>query len=163
MKKFALVTFIALFALSGVALAKGQGDGNQGKVKFWERERIVEALSLTEEEISQLSERSTAHREKVQELREQMRAERNVLREVMGSSEFSESLAQKHFENAENLRTEMSRERFQMKLAHRELLGQERYQELREMVQTVRAKRQGKRSWQENRQGKGTWQRGECR
>ena len=96
---------------------------------------------------------STAHREKVQELAEQMRAERTALKEMMASSEFSKSQARKHFENAEKLRTEMSRERFEMKLAHRELLGQERYEKLGKMVQAGIGKKQGKRSWQENRQG----------
>lgn len=157
MKKLAMMTFIALFALTGVAAARGpaagfrSGDQKGPEVGFWEREQVSDALSLTEEEIGKLNELGTAHRETIRDLREQMRAERENLRDIMVSEEYSASAAKDHFDKAEALRAEMEQEKFAFQLEVRELLGQERYMKLKDMKQRGMERQQSK--WSHHKGG----------
>jgi Spy/CpxP family protein refolding chaperone len=148
MKKVAILTLITVFALTGVAAAKGPGhrspedmpggEGQKGKFgMFWERERVAEALSLTEEEKAKLTELHSDHRSTVEDIREQ----RQTLREIMESEDFSSSDAKKHFKRAEKIRSRIHEERFELRIEQRQILGQERYVKLRKMEKRAKEKR----------------------
>lgn len=156
MKKLVLLMFITVFALTGVAAAKGpthrgpgtsiEGNNPKGSPDiFWKRERVAQALSLTEEEKEKLSVLHQNNRETVQVLRNEMREERQALRKVMVSDDFSAASAKKHFKRAEEVRSEISGQRFEFQLQQRELLGQERYIKLQKMEKRAMEKRQENR------------------
>jgi len=146
MKKVAILMLITVFALTGIAAARGPGGvGQKGKPgTFWERERIAEALSLTEEEKAKLTELHDAHRSAVQDMRGDLREQRQALREIMESEELSTSDAKKHFKSTEKIRSRIHEERFELQIEHRELLGQERYVKLRKMERRAMERRQGR-------------------
>jgi len=79
MKKLVVLTSIALFALTGTAAAQQPARVNSsvdGKSGFWEWERVVEELTLTEEETGNLTELGKAHLEKNRQLRGEIKTER---------------------------------------------------------------------------------------
>jgi Spy/CpxP family protein refolding chaperone len=154
MKKVAILMIITVFALTGVATAKGPGRGGpadgprrdgqkEAPGMFWEKERVVEALSLTEDEQSKLAEMHSANRETVQGLREEMRVERQALREIFQSEGFSSSDAKNHFQEAEKTRSRLNNERFELQIQQRQLLGQERFAKLRKMEKRGMERRRG--------------------
>ena len=159
MKKVAIMMIVALFAITGVAAAKGPGgggpDGATGRGggngvraadgSFWERDRVVETLSLTEGEQAALQELHQAHRAEVQELRDELKEAREELRETMTGEEFSASKARKQFRKAEKIQAKMQEKRFEMELSQREILGHERYAKLQKMEKRIK-KRQQQRS-----------------
>jgi len=159
MKKVAIMMIVALFAVTGVAMAKGpggggpdgavgRGGGNSARVAdgtFWERDRIVEALDLTEEEQAELLELHEAHRAEVQELRDELQEARDGLREIMESEEFSPSKARKAFQKTEKIQAQLREQRFETELKQRDILGSERYAKLQKMEKRIK-KRQQQRS-----------------
>ncbi len=146
MKKVAILMLITVFALTGVATARGPGgEGQKDKPgMFWERERVAEALSLTEEEKAKLTELYSDHRSTVQDMREDLREQRQALREIMESEDFSSSNAKKHFKRAEKGRFRIQEERFELRIEQRQILGQERYVKLRKMEKRAKEKRRGR-------------------
>ena len=156
MKKVAILMIITVFALTGVATAQGPGrggpaDGPRGDGQkeapgmFWEKERVAEALSLTEDEQSKLAEMHRTNRETVQGLRDEIREERQALRGIFQSEEFSSSDAKKHFKEAEKVRSRLNNERFDLQIQQRELLGQERFAKLLKMEKRGMERRRGNR------------------
>ena len=154
MKKVAILMIITVFALTGVATAKGPGrgghaDGPRGDGQksvpgtFWERERVAEALSLTQEEQSRLAEMHRTNRETVQGLRDEIREERQALRGIFQSEGFSSSDAKKRFEETEKTRTRLNKERFELQIEQRELLGVERFVKLRKIEKRGMERRRG--------------------
>lgn len=148
MKKFAFITLVLLIALSGIAAADPYEPGlyrihrqEPSGAPFWENERVASALSMTAEEIARLAELSTGHRAMISDLREKLMAERQSLREIMESEDYSASSARKQFNRAEELQSELARERFNLTLDQRDILGQERYLKLQEMNRRAFEKR----------------------
>ena len=153
MKKVAIITLIAVFTLAGVAIAKGPGrqgpadaDGQKGtRGMFWEKERVTQALSLTEEEKAKLIELHNDHRSDVQDMRGELREQRQALRDAMKSEDFSTSNAREHFEKAERIRSTVQEQRFNLQIEQRQLLGQERFVKLRKMTKRAMEKRRRER------------------
>lgn len=157
MKKVAFMMIVALFAVTGVAMAKGPGGGGPDTAvgrgggggeraraadgTFWERDRIVEALELTEEEQASLMELHETHRAEVQELRDDLQDARDGLQEIMMSEEFSQSKARKAFKDTEKIQTQLREQRFEMELKQRDILGSERYAKLQKVEQRIRKQR----------------------
>ena len=155
MKKVAILMIITVFALTGVATAKGPGrgghtDGTRGDGQksvpgtFWERKRVAEALSLTEEEKAKLTELHNAHQSGVQDMREDLREQRQSMKERMESQDFSSSNAKKHFKRAEKVRSRIQEARFDLQIQQRELLGQERFAKLRMMEKRAMERRRNR-------------------
>ena len=137
-----------------VATAKGPGrrgpmdgprmDGQKAAPgMFWEKERVVEALSLTEEEKAKLIELHNVHQSGVQDMREDLREQRQSMKEIMESQDFSSSDARKHFKRTAKVRSSIHEERFELQIAQRELLGQERFVKLRRMERQAMERRRG--------------------
>jgi len=154
MKKIVVLMFIAVFALTGIAAAKGPGhlgreDGLERGVQkgapgtFWEREKVSEALSLTGEEKAALTELHNDHRSAVQELRNNLKEQHLALREIMESEDFSPSNAREKFKNTEKIRSMIQEERFELRIEQREILGQERFVKMENMEKRAMRKRRG--------------------
>jgi len=149
MRKVLLLAIIVAFAFTGIASARGPGAGNSADLdqrfdesgKFWQREKVSQELSLSEEEKENLTELYNSHREKVQGLREDLGKEMEALREIMDSTEVSSSDARKYFANAEKIRSVIQAERFELRLAQRQLLGKERFAKLRKMEKHMKQRR----------------------
>ena len=154
MKKIVVLMFIAIFALTGIAAAKGPGhlgreDGLERGVQkgtsgtFWEREKVSEALSLTGEEKAAITELHNDHRSAVQELRNNLKEQHLALREIMESEDFSPSNAREKFKNTEKIRSMIQEERFELRIEQREILGQERFVKMENMEKRAMRKRRG--------------------
>lgn len=156
MKKVAILMIITVFALTGVASAKGpghrgprsrpEGDGQKGSHgMLWEREKVPEALSLTEMEKKKFTDLHNNHRSAIQEMRENLREQRQTLKEIMGREDFSSSDAKKHFKRVAKVRSRIHEERFELQIQQRELLGRERFVKLRKMERRAMEKRRENR------------------
>ncbi len=152
MKKVVMFILITVFALTGVASAAGPAprgpeigpeyrgpQGSQGK--FWERERIARALSLTEEEKEKLIELRKEHLETVQTMRGELREQRQALRKIIQSEDLSAPEAKMRFLKAEEVRSRIHEQRFEMLLQEREILGPERFAKLMKMERRDMGKR----------------------
>jgi len=156
MKKVAILMLITVFTFTGVALAKGPGrrgpadrpggDGQKGAPGvFWEREKVAEALSLTKEEKAKLTELHDDHRSTLQDMRVDLKEQRQALREIMESEDFSSSDAKKYFKRAEKGRSRIQEERFELQIEQRELLGRDRFVKLRKMERRAMERRRENR------------------
>lgn len=152
MKKVVMLILITVFALTGVAAAtglapKGPGIGpvyrghESSQNKFWERERVARALSLTEEEKEKLIELQKERRNAVQTMRKELTEQRQALREVILREDLSASEAKKRFLKAEEVRSRIHEQRFEMLLQEREILGSERFAKLLKMERRDMGKR----------------------
>lgn len=154
MKKVIAIMLIVVFAFAGAAVAKGPGhsdhadkarnaDRRTDPGKFWEREMVAQALSLNEREKVQLATLHADHRGRVMELREELKARQEKLRETLESEEFSPTEARKQYKSTEELRLKIQEDRFELQIAQRELLGPERFIKLRRMERHAMENRRG--------------------
>lgn len=152
MKKVLILMFVTVFALTGVAAAKGPGsrghadgpggDGQKGvSGTLWERDRVTQALSLTQEETAKLTELHNDHRSTVQDMSEDLREQRQAMKEIIQSEDFSPSDAKKLFKSTEKVRTRIHEERFELQIQQRQLLGPERYVKLQKMERRAMERR----------------------
>jgi len=154
MKKVLILMFVTVFALTGVAAAKGPGsrghadgpggDGQKGvRGTFWERDRVTQALSLTQEETAKLTELQNDHRNTVQVMSEDLREQRQAMKEIIQSEDFSPSDAKKLFKSTEKARARIHEKRFELQIQQRQLLGPERYVKLRKMERRAMERNRG--------------------
>ena len=144
MKKVVMLILIAVFALTGVAAATGPAPERPGigpayrgpegsHNEFWERKRVARALSITEEEKEKLGELQKEHLGTVQAMRKELREQRQALRKVLQNEDLSVSEAKKRFLTAEEVRSRIHEQRFELLLQKRKLLGPQRFAKLLEM------------------------------
>jgi Spy/CpxP family protein refolding chaperone len=156
MKKKILVLLIAFITIPGIAVSQqtAKPGSDNGKARgpahmaYWENDRVVENLPLTEQEVKKLAELDAAHRQVIQDLKYKIEGEREALRNIMGSEDYKATAARDHFKRMEELRTRLETERFDFRLEQRELLGKERYVKLMTMK-----RRAGEKRWRQHSGG----------
>ena len=156
MKKVTLLVLIFIFALSGIAMARGagfcqkgsgQGKGNIGMShgKWWKAPKVADRLALTLEEKEKLDSMHLQHRRKMIDLRSQVEKERLELEEILDTSAFTAATGMDRFKKLQEAHTKLAIERFRFLTQVRELLGLERFQELKYEVRQRRMKKFKKR------------------
>jgi Spy/CpxP family protein refolding chaperone len=149
MKKTALMTFVLVFALSGISMARGPGYGRENimpRGKWWKSPEVAERLRLTPDEKEKLDTQYLEHRQQMIDLRAQVAKERLELEQLFDSTKFDSAACMDSFKKLEKAHVNLATERFKFLVQVREMLGLERFQELKaEFWKHLRQRREGGR------------------
>jgi Spy/CpxP family protein refolding chaperone len=147
MKKALVLTLLLVMSLTGIGLAKGPGPGYGGDHtpippgKWWMMPEVSKKLSLTPEEKKQLDNAFYQHREKMIALRSAMSKEHLELEKQLDADPIDAAACKAQFASLSKARSTMSAERFDFLVQVRQLLGLERFQQLKWQFRQFKYKR----------------------
>lgn len=101
--------------------------------KWWNNSEMADELKLTDSERKILEEKYTDGRRKMIDLKSEVEKERLELDIVLENQDASKSQIVERYDNLENARKKLSKERFGLLIEVREVIGAERFQSLKEM------------------------------
>ena len=135
-------SFLAVFLLfyPSVIIAQDMMDG-----KWWQSKRITEELKITDDEKRQLNETYTASRRELITLKSNVERERFELDNLLDRGESNKETVLDHYNRLETARSKLSEERFKLLLDVRDIVGIERYQQLKEMFYMMKRDKRTKR------------------
>ena len=144
-KKITIISILVIF-LSTSAFA-GRGDRSTGVPhgKWWNNSEVASQLNLSDKEIKILNDSYVNHRRKVIKLRALVEEEQFELNNLIDSRSFNDQEVLNQAKRLEEVRSNLSTERFHFFLDVRKLLGFDRYQQLKTMYQSIRQKRNSER------------------
>ena len=158
MKKLTLLVLVFIFALSGIntVMAKdpvpsSKKPGPREKIislpsgEWWKQPQVVDKLSLTEKEQEKLDTIYLEHQYQIIDLHGQMKKERLGLEHLLNSAAFDANTGKDRFNKFLSARNEVDTERFNFLIQVRQLLGHERFLQLKTELQQLRMKRQSER------------------
>ena len=149
MKKMALMTFVLVFALSGISMARGLGHGKEDMMprgKWWKSPEMAERLHLTPDEKVKLDTLYLTHRRQMIDLRGQVAKERLDLEQLFDAKNFDSAACMENFKKLEKAHVNLATERFKFLVQVREVLGLERFQELKaEFWKHIKQRRERRR------------------
>jgi hypothetical protein len=141
-KAISTVTLLVFILLPGLALAK-HGRGMEGQLprgKWWQHKEIAEKLNLAPGEIEKLDAAYINLRRKLISLKSDLELQRFELGNMLESKTVDESAAMKQFNALEKARNGLAKETFIFLLEVREILGLERYLELKNSYKRFRGR-----------------------
>jgi len=122
-----------MLAEKGMAGEKGMHGGNDLPMgKWWENPEMAKKLNLSDAEKATLKEAFNNSHRKLIKLKSNLEAERFELGNLLDKKTLDEAAVMQQFTKLEKARTELSRERFNFLVEVRKILGQERYQTLKQ-------------------------------
>lgn len=162
MKKATFLAVILMFALFGIATAEepscgprshGHGTEHPGLPggKWWTMPQTAEKLALTEDEKEDLDTLYLQHRRQMIDLDALVAKERLELEHLLESADFDRDACMERFKAVQNAHSNLATERFKFLVQVRELLGVERFQELKTEIRQHRMR--GKHSGQQRHGG----------
>jgi hypothetical protein len=101
--------------------------------KWWHNKSIVHGLELTDSEKKDLDEKYIDGRRKMIDLKSEIEKQRFELDLLLGSRDADKQKIMERFGGLEQARAKLSRTRFNMIMEVREIIGAERFQELKSM------------------------------
>jgi Spy/CpxP family protein refolding chaperone len=128
MLKTAWVVILLIFMVSLPGLAAGQ-DVPAGK--WWYNQKVVQALNLTQKEIRQLDQLYAKSQRKLIKLKNAVESERFELDELLGKKTVDDAKVRKQFQRLESARTDLSNEYLGFVIGVREIIGPDRFQQLK--------------------------------
>jgi Spy/CpxP family protein refolding chaperone len=106
--------------------------------KWWYNPRVVKALNLTKPEVRQIDRLYAQNRRQLIRLKANVEREQLELDNLLGRKNSDDAAVKKQFRQLESARAELSNARLQFVLGVRDIIGHERFQQLKA----------GYRSWQ---------------
>ena len=160
MKKITLLALALMFVFSGISMARDPGFGGGGPAhgkqkllppgKWWRLPQVAEKLALTQAEQEKLDAMYIEKRRKMIDLGSQMQKERLELEQLMDSSNFDAAACMERFQKVLDAKRNLATERFTFLVQVRQLLGLDRFQQLKAQVREYRMKRKhGRRQLKE--------------
>ena len=151
MKKLTLLALLVVFALPGISLARDHGFGWEGpghgkkdmgvpRGKWWKMPEVANKLALTEEEKEKLDTMYLGHRQQMIDLHGQVEKERLELEQLLDSSTFNATACMDRFKKVQEAQSNLATERFRFLVQAREMLGLDRFQQLKAEVRQHRMK-----------------------
>ncbi len=149
MKRATLFVLVFLFVLPAVSMAKPRG-GCGDRVyhqkegmgvphgKWWRMPQPAERLNLTEEDKEKLDRLFLEHRRRMIDLRSEMQKERLELEHLLDSTPFDSAASMARFMKLQAAQKDIAVERFKFLLGVREILGLDRFQQLKAQVREHR-------------------------
>ena len=137
MKKMLLVTALMFVTMIGSGLAKGPGSGLGGHPppippgKWWMMPEVADKLKLTRDEKKRLNDAFYQHREKMIPLRSALSKEHLDMEKLLDAEPFDAAASKAQFTNLGQARSALSAERFDFLIQVRQLLGLDRFQQLK--------------------------------
>ena len=155
MKKVILLTGILMFVLSGVGMAGEPGPARAPHVKarhvkdsmalppvkWWKMPLTAEKLSLTKEETEKLDAMYYAQRSRLIDLRSQLAKDRLEMEQLFEKEPFDATACLNSFKKSQEARNAIGLERFNFLIKVREILGPDRFQQLKEEFKRFREKK----------------------
>ena len=151
MRKLTLLALLIVFALPGISMARDPGFGWEGpghgkknmgvpRGKWWKMPEVASKLALTQGEKEKLDTTYLQHRQQMIDLHSQVEKERLELEQLLDSSTFNAAACMDRFQKVQEAQSNLATERFRFLVQARELLGLDRFQQLKAEVQHRRMK-----------------------
>jgi Spy/CpxP family protein refolding chaperone len=99
--------------------------------KWWYNPRVVEALKLTKPEVRQIDRLYAQNRRQLIQLKANVEREQLELDNLLGRKNSDDAAVNKQFRQLEKARAELSNARLQFVLGVRDIIGPERFQQLK--------------------------------
>jgi Spy/CpxP family protein refolding chaperone len=99
--------------------------------KWWYNPRVVEALKLTKPEVRQIDRLYAQNRRQLIRLKADVEREQLELDNLLGRKNSDDAAVNKQFRQLEKARAELSNARLQFVLGVRDIIGPERFQQLK--------------------------------
>jgi Spy/CpxP family protein refolding chaperone len=128
MLKKVWVGLLLIFMINLPGLASGQ-DAPSGK--WWYNQKIVQNLNLTQNEIRQLDQLYVKSHRKLIKLKNAVEREQFELDALLGQKKVDDAKVRKQFKRLESARTDLADERLGFIIRVREIIGVERFQQLK--------------------------------
>lgn len=128
MLKKAWVVILLIFMISLPGLAAGQ-DVPSGK--WWYNQKVVQNLNLTKKEVRQLDQLYENSHRKLIKLKNAVEQEQFELDTLLGKKTVDDAKVRKQFKRLESARTELANERLGFVIRVREIVGADRFQQLK--------------------------------
>jgi Spy/CpxP family protein refolding chaperone len=128
MLKKVWVGLLLIFMINLPGLASGQ-DAPSGK--WWYNQKIVQNLNLTQNEIRQLDQLYVKSHRKLIKLKNAVEREQFELDTLLGQKKVDDVKVRKQFKRLESARTDLADERLGFIIRVREIIGVERFQQLK--------------------------------
>ena len=152
MKRIVLVLLVFMFVLPSVCAAKQHGGhegyGQHGKEgmdvprgKWWKMPQMAGRLNLTDDEKEKLDLMFLEHRRQMIDLRSAKQKERLELEHLLDSASLDSAACMRRFMSVQEAHKAVALERFKFLLSVREMLGLDRFQQLKAQVREHRMKR----------------------
>ncbi len=128
MLKKAWVVILLIFMISLPGLAAGQ-DVPSGK--WWYNQKVVQNLNLTQKEVRQLDQLYVNSHRKLIKLKNAVEREQFELDTLLGNKTVEDAKVRKQFNRLESARTGLANERLGFIIRVREIIGADRFQQLK--------------------------------
>ncbi|MBW2429990.1 MAG: periplasmic heavy metal sensor [Deltaproteobacteria bacterium] len=128
MLKKVWVGMLLIFMINLPGLASGQ-DVPSGK--WWYNQNVVKNLNLTQKEIRQLDQLYVDSHRKLIKLKNSVEREQFELDTLLGKKTVDDAKVRKQFKRLESARTDLANERLGFVMRVREIIGAERFQQLK--------------------------------
>jgi Spy/CpxP family protein refolding chaperone len=132
-----IVIVVLVFLCSSTAMAASQ---NLPRGKWWSNPQISEQLKLSDEEKLQLDEILLQSHRNLGELKNKVKKEQLELEVLMGKKASDETAIMKQFNKLEAARTDLAAEQFGFVLGVRNILGFERFDQLKTLFRSHKKK-----------------------
>ena len=120
---------ILLSAMLVVPCLAGAQDMPAGK--WWYNPRVVKALNLTKPEVRQIDRLYAKNSRELIRLKSKVQQEQLELDGLLGKKNSNDQAVQRQFQRLEKARAELSNARLQFVLGVRDIIGHERFQQLK--------------------------------
>jgi len=127
LKNVSSVILLIIYLIAPV-IAEGQ-DVPTGK--WWYNPQIQKNLNLSKKEVGELDKLFADSRRKLIKLKSEVENEQFELDQLLGQNKVDNAKVKKQFQKLENARKELANERLHFVIGVRNLLGPERFQELK--------------------------------
>ncbi|MGD2184784.1 MAG: periplasmic heavy metal sensor [Desulfobacterales bacterium] len=128
MLKKASVVILLIFMISLPGLAIGQ-DVPPGK--WWYNQKVVQNLNLTQKEVRQLDQLYVNSHRKLIKLKNAVEREQFELDTLLGKKTVDDAKVRKQFKRLEGARTDLADERLRFVIRVRQIIGADRFQQLK--------------------------------
>jgi len=128
MLKRILIGIMLVFMISLPDFAGGQ-DIPSGK--WWYNQKVVQNLNLTQSEIHQLDELYVDSHRRLIELKNTVEREQFELDTLLGEKTVDDAKVRQQFKRLESARTDLANERLRFVIRVREIIGADRFQQLK--------------------------------
>jgi Spy/CpxP family protein refolding chaperone len=120
------ILLIFMISLPGSATSQDVPSG-----KWWYNKKVVQNLNLTQKEIRQLDQLYAKSHRKLIKLKNTVEREQFELDELLGKKTVDDAKVRQQFKRLEGARTDLSNELLGFVIGVREIIGAERFQQLK--------------------------------
>ena len=125
-KVWVAVVLTVMISLPGLAAGQDVPAG-----KWWYNKKVVQNLNLTQKEIGQLDNLYVKSHRKLIKLKNAVEREQFELDALLGKKQVDDDKVRKQFKQLERARTDLANERLSFVIRVREIIGADRFQQLK--------------------------------